>query len=196
MAYLPRTGLEDMKRVKFKRDIMRVMQHLYNSPMVRGKGDSTGFLYYMPNQSYNDPTGFDVYIYVPTFLSAYKNDRFVSAILEAQPKEFSGKYLKAYKSDTGEFLQGCGSIRGINSYWCVVFALLLMAGVSTDFYDAEIDRVVDLAYCIGMDAALMRDFTAAARYVLEGNQLGESSQLALETMQARNFFLHRRLPLV
>lgn len=71
-----------------------------------------------------------------------------------------------------------------------VFWNLFILSLDEKIYENEIAKVVDLAYCLGFNEAMMRDWCRAVEYVLAGNRISEDCDLECETPEAKQYFKH------
>ena len=74
----------------------------------------------------------------------------------------------------------------------LIFWLLFGAAVCDEVYNGELSNIVDIAYCLGFDEAMMRDWCKVVSYVVNGGRLNENSPLQLETAAGNEFFLHKK----
>ena len=82
--------------------------------------------------------------------------------------------------------------KNFNEFYRLVFWLLFGAAVCDEVYNAELSNIVDLAYCLGFDEALMRDWCKSVAFIVGGARLNENSALQLETAAGKAFFLHKK----
>ena len=86
-----------------------------------------------------------------------------------------------------------GDNKNFNEFYRLVFWLLFSASACDEIYNNELSNIVDLAYCLGFDTALIRDWCKAVAYVIEGGQLNEKSPIRLKTAEGAAFFLHIKI---
>ena len=82
--------------------------------------------------------------------------------------------------------------KNLNEFYRLVFWLLFGAAVCDEVYNSELSNIVDLAYCLGFDEGLMRDWCKVVAYIVGGNRLNEKSNIQLETAVGNAFFLHKK----
>ena len=80
--------------------------------------------------------------------------------------------------------------KNFNEFYRLVFWLLFGAAVCDEVYNGELSNIVDMAYCLGFDEPLMRDWCKAVAFVVGGGRLKEGAALQLETAAGKAFFLH------
>lgn len=81
--------------------------------------------------------------------------------------------------------------KNFNEFYRLVFWLLFSASVDDEIFNNELSNIVDLAYCLGFDENLIRDWCKVVAFVIGGGILSEQSPLQLETAEAKLFFLHQ-----
>lgn len=91
-------------------------------------------------------------------------------------------YIEMKNRTTGE--------KNFNLFYRLIFWLLFSAAVNDEIYNNELSSIVDLAYCLDFNEALMRDWCKVVVFVIGGGKLSETSPLTLETAEANEFFLH------
>ena len=74
---------------------------------------------------------------------------------------------------------------------CMVFWMLFMAALDDEIYNNELDSIIDIAYCMDFDEAMIRDWCRAVEYVMQGNHLQEGCDFPCETLEGARFFLHK-----
>ena len=79
-----------------------------------------------------------------------------------------------------------------NKFYRLIFWLLFGAAVCDEVYNGELSNIVDMAYCLGFDEPLMRDWCKAVAFVVGGGRLKEGATLQLETAAGKAFFLHKK----
>lgn len=132
---------------------------------------------------------------VPQF-KRYNSDSFIAAMesifnpgksgpLEALDELGLIQVYRDMKNKPGE--------KNFNEFYRLIFWLLFSASVDDEIYNNELSNIVDLAYCLGFDEALMRDWCKVVAYVVGGAQLDEKSPLQLETDAGNIFFLHKKV---
>lgn len=72
----------------------------------------------------------------------------------------------------------------------LIFWALFLAAINDDIYNNELIGIIDLAYCLKFNEAMIRDWCKAVEYVLSGNQLKEGCDLQCETEEGKEYFLH------
>lgn len=83
--------------------------------------------------------------------------------------------------------------KNFNEFYRLVFWLLFGASVCDEVYNGELSNIVDLAYCLGFDEGMMRDWCKAVAFMVNnGGRLNENSPLQLETAAGKAFFLHQK----
>ena len=82
--------------------------------------------------------------------------------------------------------------KNLNEFYRLVFWLLFGASVCDEVYNGELSNIVDLAYCLGFDEGLMRDWCKVVAFVVGGGRLNEKSNIQLETATGKLFFLHQK----
>ena len=82
--------------------------------------------------------------------------------------------------------------KSFNEFYRLIFWLLFSASACDEIYNNELSNIVDLAYCLGFDEKLMRDWCKAVAFVINGGQLAENSPIQLETAEGKQFFLHQK----
>lgn len=88
------------------------------------------------------------------------------------------------------FIGNCVQICNYQLIDNIVFWNLFILSLDEKIYENEIAKVVDLAYCLGFNEAMMRDWCRAVEYVLAGNRLSEDCDLKCETADAKQYFKH------
>ena len=74
---------------------------------------------------------------------------------------------------------------------CMIFWMLFMAALDDEVYNNELDSIIDLAYCMDFNEAMIRDWCHAVEYVFAGNKLSADCDLECETVEGARFFLHK-----
>ena len=174
------SGAEDMKLKKFTAMVQNTDRHL------AGRSGSV-FMFGGANAKYKT-------YFVPQF-KRYNSDSFI-AIMEGIFNP--GKSGPLEKLDELGLVQvyrdakSKPSEKGFNEFYRLIFWLLFGAAINDEIYNGEISNIVDLAYCLGFDEALMRDWCKAVAYILDGGQFAENCSLQLETPEGNAFFLHKK----
>ncbi len=73
----------------------------------------------------------------------------------------------------------------------MMFWMLFMAALDDEIYNNELDSIIDIAYCMDFDEAMIRDWCRAVEYVMQGNRLQEGCDFPCETLEGARFFLHK-----
>lgn len=71
-----------------------------------------------------------------------------------------------------------------------IFWNIFLAYMDREVYDNELQLVIDMAYLVGFDEMMIRDWCKAVKHALQGNCFSKDSALDFETREARQFFLH------
>ncbi len=69
-----------------------------------------------------------------------------------------------------------------------VFWHLLALAVDDDLWENHVSDVTEVAYCLGFDSLMIRDWCMMVKYVLEGNELGAHCGLPVKTERGRKYF--------
>ena len=92
--------------------------------------------------------------------------------------------IKTYKkAQTGEWTWNL-------SRNCMIFWMLFLAALDDEIYNNELDSIIDIAYCMDFDEAMIRDWCRAVEYVMQGNRFSENCNLKCESEAGKQFFLH------
>ena len=81
--------------------------------------------------------------------------------------------------------------KGLNEFYRLIFWLLFSAAVNDEIYNNELTNIIDLAYCLGFNEDMTRDWCKAVAYIISGNKFGENVNLQLSTAAGKSFFLHQ-----
>lgn len=93
--------------------------------------------------------------------------------------------IKTYKkAQTGEWTWNL-------SRNCMIFWMFFLAALDDEIYNNELDSIIDIAYCMDFDEAMIRDWCRAVEYVMQGNRLQEGCDFPCETLEGARFFLHK-----
>ena len=175
------TGSEVMKQTKFKAMIQNTDRHL------AGRSGSV-FMFGGANAKYKT-------YFVPQF-KRYNSDTFI-AVMESTFNP--GKSGPLETLDEQGLIQMYRDIKSkpsgeknFNEFYRLIFWLLFSASIDDEIYNNELSNIVDLAYCLGFDENLMRDWCKVVAFVVSGGQLDDKSPLQLQTAAANAFFLHKK----
>ena len=69
--------------------------------------------------------------------------------------------------------------------------MLFATTIDDEIYNNELSGIIDLAYCLDFNEAMIRDWCRAIEYVLAGNHLNENCDLECESEEGNRFFLHK-----
>lgn len=174
------SGSETMKMTKFKAMIQNTDRYL------AGRSGSV-FMFGGASAKYKTYS-------VPQF-KRYNSDSFIAVMegifnpgksgpLEALDEQSLIQTYRDIKSKPGE--------KSFNEFYRLVFWLLFASSACDEIYNNELSNIIDLAYCLGFDESLTRDWCKAVAFVIGGGQLDEKSPLNFETDAAKNFFLHQK----
>ena len=72
----------------------------------------------------------------------------------------------------------------------IIFWMFFLAALDDEIYNNELDSIIDIAYCMDFDEAMIRDWCRAVEYVMQGNHFSINCDLQLETEEGKQFFLH------
>lgn len=75
-------------------------------------------------------------------------------------------------------------------YWNIFWNLFIVA-LDDEIFNNQMSNVADLAFILGFDEHMMRDWCRAVEYVLSGNRLSQDCNLKCDTIEGENFFLHK-----
>ncbi len=81
--------------------------------------------------------------------------------------------------------------KNFNEFYRLIFWLLFSASVNDEIYNNELSNIIDLAYCLGFDENMTRDWCKAVAYLIAGNRFGDGANLQLSTAAGKSFFLHQ-----
>ena len=175
------SGSTDMKVTKFTAMIQNVDRHL------AGRSGSV-FMFGGAAAKYKTYP-------VPQF-KRYNSDGFI-AIMEGLFNP--GKTGPLEKIDELSLIQIYRDIKNkpngeknYNEFYRLIFWLLFSASVYDEIFNNELSNIVDLAYCLGFDEKMIRDWCKVVAFVIAGGTLNEESPLQLETAEGRAFFLHKK----
>ena len=175
------TGSEVMKQTKFKAMIQNTDRYL------AGRSGSV-FMFGGANAKYKT-------YFVPQF-KRYNSDSFIAVMettfnpgksgpLETLDEQGLIQMYRDIKSKPG-------TEKNFNEFYRLIFWLLFSASIDDEIYNNELSNIVDLAYCIGFDENMMRDWCKVVAFIVGGGQLDEKSPLQLQTPVANAFFLHKK----
>ena len=174
------SGSETMKLTKFKAMVQNTDRYLASrngSVFMFGGASSKYKTYSVPQlKRYNSDS------FIAVMESVFNPGK--SGPLEAVDEQGLIQVYRDMKSKPGE--------KNFNEFYRLIFWLLFSASACDEIYNNELSNIVDLAYCLGFDEKLMRDWCKAVAYVVAGGQLAESSPLELETAEGKAFFLHKK----
>ena len=175
------SGSEVMKMTKFKAMIQNTDRYLAsrNGSVFMFGGASSKYKTYS----------------VPQF-KRYNSDSFIASMetifnpgksgpLEALDEQGLIQVYRDMKSKPGE--------KSFNEFYRLIFWLLFSASACDEIYNNELSNIVDLAYCLGFDEALMTDWCKVVAFIISGGQLAENSPIDLQTAEGKNFFLHKKV---
>lgn len=174
------SGSEMMKQTKFKALVQNTDRYL------AGRSGSV-FMFGGANAKYKT-------YFVPQF-KRYNSDSFIAVMegtfnpgksgpLETLDEQGLIQMYRDIKNKPGE--------KNFNEFYRLIFWLLFSASIDDEIYNNELSNIVDLAYCIGFDENLIRDWCKVVVFVVSGGQLDEKSPLQLDTPEANAFFLHKK----
>jgi len=172
------SGSEAMKLTKFKAMIQNTDRYLASR-------SGSVFMFGGASSKYKTYS-------VPQF-KRYNSDSFIAAMesifnpgksgpLEALDEQGLIQVYRDMKSKPGE--------KNFNEFYRLIFWLLFSASACDEVYNNELSNIVDLAYCVGFDVSLMRDWCKVVAFVINGGQLDDKIPLPLATAAANAFFLH------
>ena len=75
---------------------------------------------------------------------------------------------------------------------CMIFWMLFIAALDDEIYNNELDSIIDIAYCMDFNEAMIRDWCRAVEYIMQGNRFSDNCNLECETEEGKAFFLHQR----
>ena len=175
------SGSEAMKHTKFKAMIQNTDRYLASrsgSVFMFGGASSKYKTYSVPQfKRYNSDS------FIAVMESVFNPGK--SGPLEAIDEQGLIQIYRDMKSKPGE--------KSFNEFYRLIFWLLFSTSACDEIYNNELSNIVDLAYCLGFDAPLIRDWCKAVAYVIGGGQLDEKTPLRLETEAGNAFFLHIKL---
>ena len=175
------SGSETMKMTKFKAMIQNTDRYL------AGRSGSV-FMFGGASSKYKTYS-------VPQF-KRYNSDSFISVMegifnpgksgpLEALDEQGLIQIYRDFKSKPAD--------KSFNEFYRLIFWLLFASSICDEIYNNELSNIIDLAYCLGFDEGLTRDWCKVVAFVVGGGQLSETSPLDLETATAKAFFLHQKV---
>ncbi len=185
----------DMKIEEFKMMVKETDRYLfywnYTSREETYKKENFYHYKFLKFRFYNcDVDKYQYTYYIPDFIDKYNNNKFVK-VLTNEMRDFSD-----YGNDKGpKLISAAEAIDRFhaNKYeteeFRLVFWLLFMASVDNDIYNNEFSAIIDMAYCLGFDEAMIRDWCRAVEYVLSGNFLTFGCDLNCETSNGKHIFL-------
>lgn len=189
---------EDMKLTKFKIIIEKIHKYFH-----KDQSKVTGFTTSILRAFYRNKTDL---VYYPKFLNKYGKDKYVNALsnLLRHTSQLTSSDDGCFPRDESEYIQTVMVTKHIYRNRdpfteadlkldrdCLIFWLLFLAAINKELYNNELPSIIDLAYCLKFDEAMIRDWCHAVKYVLENNQLNEKCDLQCETDAGRKFFLHQ-----
>lgn len=174
------SGSEVMKQTKFKALVQNTDRYL------AGRSGSV-FMFGGANAKYKT-------YFVPQF-KRYNSDSFIAVMestfnpgksgpLETLDEQGLIQMHRDIKNKAGE--------KNFNEFYRLIFWLLFSASIDDEIYNNELSNIVDLAYCLGFDENLIRDWCKVVAFVVNGGQLDEKSPIQLETAAGNAFFLHKK----
>ena len=72
----------------------------------------------------------------------------------------------------------------------LIFLGLLMTSIDEDFYKNEINMIADLASIFGFTEDMLKDWSAAVKYFLDGNKFSNNIPINFSSSLANLFFKH------
>ena len=75
--------------------------------------------------------------------------------------------------------------------YTIIFWMLFTTAIDDEIYNKELSGIIDLAYCLDFNEAMIRDWCRAIEYVLAGNHLSNDCNLVCESEEGNQFFLHK-----
>ena len=81
---------------------------------------------------------------------------------------------------------------GIAPRNCMIFWMLFIAALDDEIYNHELNSIIDFAYCMDFNEAMIRDWCRAVEYIMQGNRFSGNCNLECETEEGKAFFLHQR----
>lgn len=131
-------------------------------------------------------------LYRPIFLDKYAFNPYVKKVLDGLVVDDNHRLItdivqliKAYKAYQIELEGYALSARDMMIFW-----MLFIAALDDEIYNNELDSIIDIAYCMDFDEAMIRDWCHAVEYVMQGNRFSQNCDLRLETEEGKRFFLH------
>lgn len=135
----------------------------------------------------------------PNFLDTYNSNSYIASLQRTVGTTFPSdkvsiteisEIIKIYKDAPKDSLVSADlSKRSRNQ---MMFWMLFMAALDDEIYNNELDSIIDIAYCMDFDEAMIRDWCHAVEYVMQGNRLREGCNFPCETLDGAAFFLHDR----
>lgn len=175
------SGSEAMKQTKFKAMVQNTDRYLAGrsgSVFMFGGASSKYKTYFVPQfKRYNSDS------YIAVMETTFNPGK--SGPLETLDEQGLIQMHRDIKSKpSGE--------KNFNEFYRLIFWLLFSASIDDEIYNNELSNIVDMAYCLGFDEKLMRDWCKVVAFIVGGSQLDETSPLQLETPEANAFFLHKK----
>lgn len=175
------SGSEAMRMTKFKAMIQNTDRYL------AGRSGSV-FMFGGASSKYKT--------YSVPQLKRYNSDSFIAVMegifnpgksgpLEALDEQTLIQTYRDTKNKQGE--------KNFNEFYRLVFWLLFAASVCDEIYNNDLSNIIDLAYCLGFDEGLTRDWCKAVAFVIGGGQIDEKTAIDFETSAAKSFFLHQKV---
>lgn len=138
----------------------------------------------------------------PSFLDGYNSNPYVALLQKIVGSSFPSdnvttdmdKIIKVYKdAQKDDRANPRAASAGISaqSRNQMIFWMLFLAALDDEIYNNELDSIIDIAYCMDFNEAMIRDWCRAVEYIMQGNRLQEGCDFPCETIEGARFFLHR-----
>lgn len=185
----------DMKVVKFAAIVADIIQYLRKCPHA-GSGSSIFFsmsnefsflenyrwLRYIPRCIHNEEKFIKVIASNMFGIEPNKVYQFASQVISEKKIINEAKIISLYKGNIGGYKYQCHFI---------IFWMLFTTAIDDEIYNNELANIIDFAYCLDFNEAMIRDWCRAIEYVLAGNHLSEDCDLKCESEEGKQFFLHK-----
>ena len=127
--------------------------------------------------------------YHPTMFDKYASNPYVDTVLKTTMYSWWTNtindmviFVKTYKLKPDRFYQ-----RNLMIFW-----MLFMAALDDEIFNNELDSIIDIAYAMNFNEAMIRDWCHAVEYIMQGNRFHEGCSLHCETVEGAEFFLHKK----